>query len=200
MKNTFKKGCLLSDNEQQKLVIDLKKGSYKAFDALYKSYFNLLYGYVFRLIRSHESTQEVVQNTFMKIWQNRENLDADLSFKAYIFRIAKNDIMNSLRQSVFNPVFEDYLSHCEHENMLIHAEQEFDIEMFNILLKKAKNKLSPRQSEVFELIKEDGHTPAEVALKLSLPEQVIYNYLSQALSVLRKEMKQMAPFFSLFFL
>jgi RNA polymerase sigma-70 factor (ECF subfamily) len=183
----------------QNLVKQLKKGSYKAFDALYKTCFDLLYGYVFRLVRSHESTQEVVQNTFVKIWLNREKLDINLSFKAYLFKIAKNDIMDGLRKSASNPVFEDYLSYCNHEKMTIHAEQEFDIDMFNLLLNKAKSKLSPRQAEVFGLIKEDGLTPNEAAQKLSLPEQVVYNYLSQALSILRVEMKQMAPFFILFF-
>jgi len=200
MKDTRKNINFLDDNEQQRLVMQLKKGSYKAFDVLYKTYFDLLYGYVFRLIRSHRSTQEVVQNTFVKIWRNRENLDTDLSFKAYVFKIAKNDILNDLRKSVSNPVFEDYLSYSEHEKMSIHAEQEFDIEMFNLLLNKAKSKLSPRQAEVFELIKEEGLTPTETAQKLSLPEQVVYNYLSQSLSILRKEMKQMAPFFIFFFL
>ncbi|MDR1201326.1 MAG: sigma-70 family RNA polymerase sigma factor [Tannerellaceae bacterium] len=190
---------LFDDNELQRLVEQLKKGSYKAFDALYKTYFDLLYGYVFRLVRSHESTQEVVQNTFVKIWLNREKLDIDLSFKAYLFKIAKNDIMDGIRKSVSNPVFEDYLSYCNHEKITIHAEQEFDIEMFNLLLNKAKSKLSPRQAEVFELIKENGLTPTETAQKLSLPEQVVYNYLSQALSILRNEMKEMVPFFILFF-
>lgn len=200
MKDTPESIYLLDDSEEQKLVIQLKKGSYKAFDVLYKTYFDLLYGYVFGLLRSHQSTQEVVQNSFVKVWQNKENLNVDLSFKAYLFKIAKNDIIDGLRKTVSNPVFEDYLSYSEHEKMSIHAEQEFDIEMFNLLLNKAKNKLSPRQTEVFELIKEDGLTPAETAQKLSLPEQVVYNYLSQSLSILRKEMKQMAPFFVFFFL
>jgi RNA polymerase sigma-70 factor (ECF subfamily) len=195
-----RKGIAFPDkNELQKLVIQLKKGSYKAFDALYKIYFDLLYGYVLRLTHSHESTQEIVQNTFVKIWQNRKNLDVDLSFKAYLFKIAKNDIMNGLRKSVYNPVFEDYLSYCEDEQMAIHVEHEFDIEMFNLLLNKAKRKLSPRQAEIFELIKEHGLSPTETAQKLSLSEQVVYNYLSQSLSILRKEMKQMAPFFILHF-
>lgn len=200
MKDTHKDIPYFDKDEQKMLVVQLKKGSYKAFDVLYKTYFDLLYGYVFRLIRSHESTQEVVQNTFIKIWQNRENLDTNLSFKAYLFKISKNDIIDNLRKSVSNPVFEDYISYCEHEKMIIHAEQDFDIEMFNLLLNKAKKKLSPRQAEIFELIKEQGLTHTETAQKLSLPEQVVYNYLSQALSILRAEMKQMAPFFILFFL
>lgn len=199
MKNSCKNINLFDDNGLQQLVEQLKKGSYKAFDALYKTCFDLLYGYVFRLLRSHESTQEVVQNTFVKIWLNREKLDSNLSFKAYLFKIAKNDIMDGLRKSVSNPVFEDYLSYCNHEKMAIHAEQEFDIDLFNLLLNKAKSKLSPRQAEVFVLIKEDGLTPAETARKLSLPEQVVYNYLSQALSIVRNEMKEMVPFFILFF-
>lgn len=200
MKETRRDIDFFDDKEQQMLVLQLKKGSYKAFDVLYKNYFDLLYGYVFRLVRSHTTTQEVVQNTFVKIWQSRENLDAGQSFKAYLFKIAKNDIIDGMRKSVSNPIYEDYLSYSEHEKLAIHAEQEFDIEMFNLLLNKAKSRLSPRQAEVFELIKEDGLTPTEAAQKLSLSEQVVYNYLSQSLSILRKEMKQMAPFFMLFFL
>ncbi|MDR2810797.1 MAG: sigma-70 family RNA polymerase sigma factor [Tannerellaceae bacterium] len=198
MKDDRKTINLFNDKEQQRLVIQLKKGSYEAFDVLYKTYFDLLYGYVFRLTRSHSSTRETVQNTFVKIWQNRELLDANQSFKAYLFKIAQNDIIDGLRNLVNNPVFEDYISYCEQEKMIIHAEQEFDIEMFHFLLNKAKRKLSPRQAEVFELIKEEGFTSREAAQKLSLPEQVIYNYLSQALSILRKELKQIAPLFTFF--
>lgn len=200
MKNSHKTISLPNGNEQQELVVQLKKGSYKAFNVLYNYYFDLLYGYVFRLIRSHESTQEIVQNTFVKVWENRENLDAGFPFKAYLFKIAKNDLVDGLRKSVSSPVFEDYLLYCEDEKMMIHAEQEFDLEMFNLLLNKAKNKLSSRQIEVFELIKEDGLSPAEAAQKLSLSKQVVYNYLSQALTILREEMKQMSPLFTFFFL
>jgi DNA-directed RNA polymerase specialized sigma24 family protein len=53
-------------SEKEKLVFDLKNGSYKAFETLYAEYFDLLYGYVFGLIRSHTQAKEIVQDTFIK--------------------------------------------------------------------------------------------------------------------------------------
>jgi RNA polymerase sigma-70 factor (ECF subfamily) len=175
----------------------LKNGSYKAFEVLYDEYYHLLYGYVFGLIRSHEDTREIVQNTFIKIWLHRAKLDPELSFKAWLFKIAKNSLLNDVKKKWNNPLFEDYMLHCE-DAELTENNSEFDFELFRIALVKAKVKLTPRQKEVFELSKEENYTPSEIAVKLHITEDSVYNYLSAAITVLRKEMKDLS-FALLFF-
>jgi RNA polymerase sigma-70 factor (ECF subfamily) len=183
-------------NEKQQIEA-LKNGSYKAFEVLYDEYYHLLYGYVFGLIRSHEDTREIVQNTFIKIWLHRAKLDMELSFKAWLFKIAKNSLLNDVRKKWNDPLFEDYMLHCE-DAELTEDNSEFDFELFRIALVKAKVKLTPRQKEVFELSKEENYTPSEIAVKLHITEDSVYNYLSAAIAVLRKEMKDLS-FALLFF-
>jgi RNA polymerase sigma-70 factor (ECF subfamily) len=186
-------------SEKEKLVFELKNGSYIAFKTLYAEYFDLLYGYVFGMIRSHTQAKEIVQDTFIKVWLHRAKIDPELSFKAWLFKIAKNQLLNDIKKNFSDPVFEDYLSHCENNQIVAQPDQEFDLELFRIALVKAKQKLSPRQVQVFEMCKEEGLSATEVANKLNINEASVYNYLSQALSVLRNELKELSFLFFLFF-
>lgn len=187
-------------SETEKLVLDLKMGSYKAFEALYSKYFDLLYGYVFGMIRSHPQAKEIVQDTFIKVWLHRSKIDPELSFKAWLFKIAKNQLLNGIKKNLSDPVFEEYLKHCEDNNLLAQSDQEFDLELFRIALEKAKQKLSPRQVQVFEMSKEEGLSAPEISKKLNISEAAVYNYLSQSLSTLKNEMKELSFVFFVFFM
>ena len=132
-------------------IIQLKNDSYKAFDVLYDQYFDLLYGFVFRLTRSHDLTFELVQETFTKVWINRKKIDTEQFFKPWLYTIAKNRLLDHLKKQWSQPLFEDYLNHCDNENIAVNScEDSFDFEVFYKLLEKAKQKLSPRQAEIFE--------------------------------------------------
>jgi len=189
---------ILKENEKY-ILEQVKAGSYKAFTQIYNHYFDLLYGFIFRLVRSHEMTTEIVQNTFIKVWENREKIDPESAFKAWIFKIAKNDWIDRLRVQMNNPLFEDYLNYCNNENMTVSQEFSFDFELFKAALTKAKTTLSPRQAEVFELCKEEGFSAKEIAQQLQISEQAVYNYLSQSIHLLRNKLKPFLPFL-LFFL
>lgn len=183
------------------LLKQLKDGSYKAFNCLYEQYFDLLYGFIFSLTRSHEQTMELVQETFIKVWVNREKIEADLSFKAWLYKMAKNQLLDRLKKQLHAPLFEDYLDHCADEDLSVNAEEDsFDYEAFCQSLTIAKTKLSPRQAEVFGLCKEQGYSTTEVSRLLNISENVVYNYLSQAISVLRKEMSSHFYLLALLFL
>lgn len=187
-------------SEKEKLVFELKNGSYIAFETLYAEYFDLLYGYVFGMIRSHSQAQEIVQDTFIKVWLHRSKIDIDLSFKAWLYKIAKNQLLNDIKKNFSDPIFEDYLLHCENNNLTAQPDHEFDMELFRIALVKAKQKLSPRQIQVFEMCKEEGLSATEVAQKLNITEASVYNYLSQSLSTLRNEMKELSFMLFIFFM
>lgn len=185
--------------KQNTLLLEhLKQGSHKAFDALYEQYFDMLYGFVFSLTRSHEQAKELAQDVFVKVWIHREQIDTAQSFKAWLYHIAQNRLTDQIRKRLNDPLFEDYLSFCINESLLVKPEvNSFDFESFSLSLERAKETLSPRQRVVFELCKEQGFTSGEVASQLHISEQAVYNYLSQSLNILRKELK---PFYFLLLL
>lgn len=171
---------------------ELKHGSYTAFNLLYEMYFDLLYGFVFGLIRSHTLAEEIVQDTFIKVWLYKNQINLEYSFKSWIYRIAKNQVIDNFRKQLSQPLFDNYIEHCEHENLQVMPHLEFDFDLFRASLASAKQLLSPRQLEIFELCKEQNLSPSEAAEKLKLSKQVVYNYLSQALEILRRNMKDVS--------
>lgn len=187
-------------NKDVVLLQQLKEGSYKAFTLLYEEYFDLLYGFVFSLTRSHNSTTEIVQETFIKVWVYRSKIDVDLPFKAWLYSMAKNLMFDQLRKQFRTPLFEDYLIHVSNESLSVDAnEGSFDFHVFQQALAKTKRKLSPRQAEVFELCKEQGLSVEEVVRRLNISEQAVYNYLSQAMKIIREDLSPFMPLLVLFF-
>jgi RNA polymerase sigma-70 factor (ECF subfamily) len=185
--------------KNEKVILEqLITGSHKAFTQIYNQYFDLLYGFVFKLLHSHAMAAEIVQDVFIKVWENRAKIDPNGAFKSWIFKIAKNDLIDLLRVQMNNPLFEDYLNYCNNENITISQDNSFDFDQFMTALTTAKIKLSPRQAQVFELCKEEGLSAKIVSKQLNISEQAVYNYLSQSIHFLRNELKHFLHFLIFF--
>jgi len=76
---------LANINDDSILVDNLKKGDLQAFDQLFKKYGERLYGFALRYLKSEADAEELVQEAYIKIWENRKNLKKDSSFKSYLF-------------------------------------------------------------------------------------------------------------------
>lgn len=175
------------------LLRQLREGSHQAFQKLYESYFDLLYGFIFRLTRSHQLTTEIVQVTFTKIWNSHAQIMPEESFKAWLFKIGKNEVINALKKQWSDPLFVDFLSYCESEAMSVEPDDIYDFNRFKEDLKLAKRKLTFKQRLVFELYQEQGLSAKEIAEQLQINEQSVYNHLSKALAILRDELRIYGP-------
>lgn len=167
----------------------LKDGSYQDFRILYDAFAGLLYGFAFSLVKSESVSKDIVQEVFIRVWLNRKGLDINQSFKAYLFKISQNLIIDHFRFQMSNPLFEDYQDYYNSVTIDSSVEQHIDFDIFCRHLEKAKNKLTPRQREIFELNKEQGISASEIARHLGISEQTIYNQLSVALKILKQECK-----------
>ena len=175
--------------QEKMLIEDIRNGSEKAFKILYSLWVSRLYQFVYQYLKSESATDEVVQETFMRIWTNRESLNSEYSFKSYLFTIAYHCLLKELKRQINNPSMEQYL---EYQNTIVTKDDEIsdeiDYDTFQKALEKAKSHLSPRQREIFELNKEYGISIPEIAEKLSITDQVVRNQLSAALKTLRNEL------------
>lgn len=179
----------------------LRKGSYKDFTKLYELYVSRLYAFALGLTHLDALAKDIVQETFIKVWIRREQIDLDMSFKSFLFTMAKNQLLNEFRRQASSPLFlEDVAINESGEEDETYIERKLSFEEFNHRLELAKQKLSPRQRELFELNKEQGLSIAEIAAKTSITEQSIRNQISQALHVLRRELGGYAILFFLFFI
>lgn len=186
---------------EQQYILELNQGSYRAFDALYSMYSQRLYAFALKLTKSHSDAKEIVQDTFVKLWLNREHVLPSESFQSYLFTISKNTILNKVRTVVNAPVFIDYLDFINEQQLSENkVAEELDLDDFRKKLNIAKKSLTETQIQVFELIKEMGNNNAEVASQLNLSEQTVKNQLSLALKTLRKKLRDNTALFTIFFL
>ena len=187
--------------KQRKILLSVRNGSEKAYQELYEQWVSRLYGFVFQYLKSKDATDDVVQETFLRIWSNRANLNPDVSFKSYLFTIAYHFLLKEMRRQLNNPLMEDYVEYLNRSSTEIaEAESLMCYDQFVNALEKGKQHLSPRQRIIFEMNKEYGLSIQEIAMQTAISEQSVRNQLSTAIQQLRKEMKEYLLLFILIFL
>jgi RNA polymerase sigma-70 factor (ECF subfamily) len=181
----------MENTSDSKYIAELKKGSHKAFDYFYNTYSDHLYGFVLLHTKSPLTAEEIVQDVFIKIWTSRYLLRAEGSFKALLFTIAKNRIIDSFRRQINKIEFINIADYYENENYACNS-VEMDIfhDEFLKKLELAKKKLSPKQCLIFELNRERGLDIKTISKKLEISEQTVKNQLLSALKTLRSKLEK----------
>lgn len=187
--------------DERALVSEVKSGSEYSFKILYKRWVSRLYGFVYHYVKSESITDDIVQETFVRVWTHRETLNPDYSFKAYLFTISYRLLLKEIRHQLNNPLVEEFV---DYQNKLAtpadEVERKLEFDHFVTALEKVKKSLPPRQREIFEMNKEQNYSIAEIAGKLNITEQVVRNQLSASLKVIRGELQQYAHLLLLFLL
>lgn len=171
---------------EKECILQLQNGSNEAFESLYYTYSPRLYGFVYNLTRSADMADEVVQETFIKIWENRSHILPDYSFKSYLFMIARNHVINVFRKQTLISTLEecdalqDNISFSEND-----TDKLAELNELKAYIEKAKSHLTPRQREIFELSKEKGLSNQQIADKLKISNQSVKNQLSTSLHILQ---------------
>lgn len=179
----------MKENNERYLLKLLKNGSYEAYTELYNKWLPFLFRFVFSFVKSRFVTEEIVQNTFVKVWVNRNKIKEDKSFKAYLFTISYHMILREFRNQLSQTPMEDYVVFA---NDITHSESldiyKMDFDFFLSELEKAKSFLSLRQREIFEMNKEENLSIKEIAEKLEINEQTVRNQLSISLKIIKSKL------------
>ena len=95
---------------EKRLLTELKNGSFQAFERLYNMYSGKLYNFIMRISSGNQyMAEEVVQSTFIRIWEVREKVDTNASFISFLCTIAKNLLMNMYQRQTVEYVYNEYL-------------------------------------------------------------------------------------------
>lgn len=174
--------------DNTKSVKELRRGSYKAFAQVYETFADQLYGFVLKNLKNRLLAQDIVQDTFLRLWDNRERLQDDGNLQSFIFTIAKHQIIDHFRKQVNQLQFEDYIAYNEQQAEGLSPEDILLYDEFQQQLKESKKNLSRRESEIYELSREKNLPIKQISAQLNLSEQTVKNYLTSALKVLREDL------------
>ena len=167
------------------LVKALKKGDIPAFEEIYKSYNKRIYSISLKLLKSNEDAENIVQEVFLKLWRKREDLKEHSNFDAYLFTIAYNTIRDQFSKSSRERQNQDEFTRSIQP---VDDSTNAEIEYHSLLesVKKAVNKLPPRQKTVYLLNMNDGLTCDEISKKLGISERTVEVHLQKAKSHIKK--------------
>ncbi len=181
------------------LIRDFKKGDSRAFEKLFQKYHKKLYAFLFNLLHSKEDAEEIVQETFIKIWEKRKDFIDGYSFHSFLFTIAKNAFLNLNRKKINRVVFEERLNFLEE----ISSGRTDDY----ILFKETKEiittiieGLPPKRKEIFLLRKIEGLSRKEIAEELNISISTVDNQLMKANIYLKDELKKYSLLLLILFL
>lgn len=171
------------DNSESELIAKLKQGSEKAFNALYAMYARRLYAFCMEYTKSREDTEEIVQDAFMWLWKNRENIRQEKTIKNLLFLRVRHFLINAWRSRMGEPVFEDYVNYLNMPSGDTSDKLEYDEFRHNIV--KIINELPKTQAKVLRMARLEGFRNKEIAEMLHLSEQTVKNALSLGLKYLK---------------
>lgn len=184
-----------------KFIQTLRAGDVKAFSELFDRYGKRLYFFAKGYLKSEEDAEEIVQEVFMKIWNNREELTAERSFEAYLFTIAKNGILNTIRKSKSEQAYLSYAKIHPEKNILL--DDELDFSELEAAYQKIVMNLSPRRKEIYLLSREQHLSNADIAEKMNISVKTVENQMTSAIAEIRHNMRNLGFsgifFFELFF-
>ena len=173
----------LSSDEKELLSL-LLNGNEQAFEKIYQLYSSRLYGNLLKLVKSEAEAQEILQDVFLKIWENRQRIDIEKSFRSYLFKIAENKVVDFFRKAARDKKRESRLillatiEYLPVEDLLQSDER-------SVILQKAIDSLPPQRQQVFRLCKLEGKTYKEVSELLGISVSTISDHIVKATKSVR---------------
>jgi RNA polymerase sigma-70 factor (family 1) len=170
------------------LVQLLQKGNVKAFDSLFVAYSPKLFGFALKYFKNETDAEELVQEIFVKVWENRQTLKSELSFKSYLFTIALNQIRKHFNKKATSLRYlESLRNNAEFtENQSINDDNyESALRQINLIIEQ----MPPRRREIFTKSKLEGKSSKEIAVELNISAGTVDNQVSEALRFIRTQLK-----------
>lgn len=166
--------------------MELFKTDKENFNTLFREMYPRLVGYAFRFTKEKASAADIVQDSFVKLWQQRNRINIEHSLNAYLFRTVRNLSLNHIRDNAYEQpgldpsMIEDMAQGKE-------AEQVNDMNVRRMkLLKKWIGQLPERQREAFELSRFDGLDHDEIAEVMNVSKRTVNNHIVDALRNIKK--------------
>jgi len=185
-------------HNQDQLIIKLSKGNKAAFEELFNYYYPRLYNFSIKFLKLEEGIDDILQEVFIRIWENRKNIYSSNTFNSYIFTITKNLLLNELRSRLNNNKIKDkiFKLSVSKEYTIIQ-----DIE-YNDLTDKVDQIIETMPSKtktVYELSRKKGLSNKEIAKKLEISPKTVEYHISQSIRFLKDKLKEFGLISLLYF-
>jgi RNA polymerase sigma-70 factor, ECF subfamily len=179
------------------LLVTLQAGDITAFEMIFKTYYQPLCNYAYSFVHDRDEAEEIVQATFLSVWEKKDNLTIHTGVKPYLYAMVRNAALNVLKHEKIKQ------QHAAVE--LAVAERSAESVTRTVMaseledrIYKALNKLPEQCRLVFKLSRYEELKYAEIAEQLNISIKTVENQMGKALKIMREQLKDYLPLLLVF--
>lgn len=163
----------------------------EAFTMLFHMYKHKLFAYILRLTESEMLAEDILQDVFMKLWNDHASLGNIENFGSYLFRMSKNQVINHFRRMAHETLI---MVEILHQSATEHNETQDVMALKDVekILGDIVEKLPSQQRIIYHLSREEGRSHDEIANLLKISPNTVKNHIVQAMSTIRMQLRKHA--------
>lgn len=184
-------------SKKQGTVHRLINDDRSVFEEIFNNHYKGLLRFTLEYIPREEDAKDIVQNSFIKLWENRKDLREETNLKSYLIVITKNKCISYLRHL---KIKDDYLKKEMNKrnvyfNLSLIALENFEYDQlinkeFEEILNDAINALPEKCKNVFSLSRFSGLKNQEISKKLNISHRTVENHISKALKCINERINK----------
>lgn len=178
-----------SDDSIYKMVKGLIGDNKKSFDDLYFYYYPKLYAFSKTFLKVEDDINDILQEVFIKIWDNRKKIKDVETFNAWIFTITKNSIFTYFRKKIRQEDFENRVRKMSTGELIFNDNLEY--KDLKVKLDQIVEQLPEKRRIIFKLSREEGLSNRDIAKKLEISVKTVEDHMLYSLRFLRKNLKDL---------
>ena len=175
--------------EERELLLRIAAGDEAAFRQIYHTYEGLLMPYLTELTKSNHIAEDIVQETMLRIWLNREHISTLEHPRAYIYRMAGNCAFSWLKSRMIRKRVEQDKASLE---LTVATEVATDLSFQTItrIVQQTIREMPAQRSRIYTMNREQGLKPADIAKALHISVSTVNNTLYQAIKTIREAIEK----------
>lgn len=172
----------------EELVTALKLGDELAFKFLFNLHYKRLVAFISIYTKNKDQSEDIVQHSFISLWNARKSLNLEVSPKSYLYTIAHNQYVDQYRKSIREI---NLIEELRQENLQNFIEEDDDfVEENIIMLKKIIEELPPRCKEILIMSRQRGLDYNEIAHELNISPRTVEEQIRIAFKKMRKAFEE----------
>jgi RNA polymerase sigma-70 factor (ECF subfamily) len=175
----------------------LSEGDVNALEELFNHFYPRLYNFSRSFLKLETGIDDILQEVFIRIWQNRKNIRNEENFNAYIFTITRNLLLNELRRRLNDSKLKEQIfKRSVAEEYLLSEQLEYHElkERINLIV----NELPESHREVFILSRYEGLPHKEIAQKMDISEKTVEYHIRQSIIIIKQKLRDLKFLFILY--
>lgn len=170
----------------------LQQGNMVIFEQVFRNYYERLCNYANTILNDMDEAEEIVQGTFLGLWEKRSHIQIRSALKAYLYQSVRNSCLNHLDHLKVRRAHRDHYLYTSEVSVDSGSQATIAHELEK-QIEEAISSLPPQCQTVFRLSRFEGLTYAEIAEQLNISVKTIENHMGKALKIMREQLKDYLP-------